>query len=168
VKGVSALHTLWRRWKAEVRATRSAASFVAEISGRRLPWSEELQTFQWAHEHWIALGAPPDFDRLLQDFFDWSTRAIFASPDPLAAMRVFWEGAPRRGRKKETNAERNFDLALAVQKLVNANAGMSNETACAAVAETAGLSSDEVHKIYYRRQREVRVALAWVALLSEP
>jgi hypothetical protein len=52
------------------------------------------------------LGAPPNSDRLLQDFFDRAGRLIFASPDPLAAMRVFLEGVPRRGDQamEEDNA----------------------------------------------------------------
>jgi hypothetical protein len=186
VKYVRALHTLLRRWKAYVKAVTAlhtlslkSKAAIAGTPGRRLPWQEELQAVQRAREHWIGtLGAPPNFDLLLQDFFDCSIRAILASPAPLTALRVFWKGTPRRGRKKETNAERNFNLALAVEEKVNA--GLSIEEACGAVAETAELSCENVHKIYYRWHREVRkfyypwrceirADLAWVALfVSQP
>jgi hypothetical protein len=189
VKYVRALHMLWRRWKAYVKAVTAfhtlslkSKAAIAGTPGRRLSRSEELQAVQRAREHWIVtLGAPPNFDLLLQDFFDCSIRAILASRDPLAAMRVFWEGAPHKGRNKETNAERNFNLALAVHH-EHVNAGVSIEEASAVVGANASpqLSDDTVRKIYNRRRREVlmfyypwrcevRADLSWVALLvSQP
>jgi hypothetical protein len=148
---VGALHNLWLRWKAD----------IAEVSGQGLPLPEELQACQQVHEHWVVtLGAPLDFDRSLQDFFLRAGHVIFASPDPPAAMRVFWEGAPHRGRRAETNADRDLDLAIAVQKRVND--GASIEAASDAVGKSGPpyLSGEAVRKVYNRWRLEARATLA--------
>jgi hypothetical protein len=74
-------------------------------------------------------------------------------------VRIFWEGAPHSGRTREDNAERDLDLAIAVQEHVYA--GSSKEKAIFAVAETAYLSADAVHKIYYRRRWDAIMAVGW-------
>ena len=84
-------------------------------------------------ERWIALGAPNLFDGLLRGFFDRAGRVIFESPNPLTAMRDFWEGKPLRGRRREDNLERNRTITAAVQDRVET--GEENEKAIAAVAE---------------------------------
>ena len=111
----------------------------------------------------MTLGAPSLFDHLLRGFFDRAGHVIFASPDPLAAMRNFWEGKPRRGRHKESNAERDRNLRAAVEERVNS--GETNEEAIAAVAETVSMPYDTVHKIYYRNCLEVRAVLELQALM---
>jgi hypothetical protein len=149
---------------------------------------------QQRREHWIAppgdggLGAPRHFDRMLRAFFEHAGRAIFASPDPLAAMRGFWKGNPWRVRKpKAKKAERDLALAVAVQERVDA--GKSIEAAIGAVAAEArtaartnaeskprkrkadgaddGFPSDEsVHKIYYRLRDKICLDRAWPALVE--
>jgi hypothetical protein len=133
---------------------------------------EELESKQKAvcrvlREHWITkLGAPDNFDFLLQNFLDRAMHVIRDSTDPLAAMRVFWEGAPRRGRRKETNTERDFSLAVAVQKRINA--GERPEDAIEAVAKESPaiaavekpLSYESIYKIYYRWSSDARLSLA--------
>ena len=143
-KYVRALHAIWRQWKAD----------IAAVLSRRLSYTEELEAIVQLRKHWItSLGAPADFDRALRDFFDRLGRVIFASPDPLSAMRVFWEGPPRRGRRAEDNAERNYALAMAVQERVDA--GATVEAASAAIGETAHLSEEAMRKIYNQRRLEV-------------
>jgi hypothetical protein len=143
---------------------------------------------QQRREHWIGLGAPRGFDRMLWIFFEHAGRAIFASPDPMAAMRAFWEGKPWQIRKtKAKNAERDLALAVAVQERVDA--GESIEAAIGAVAAEArtaartnaelkprkrkadnpdgGFPSDEsVHKIYYRLRDKICLDRAWPALVE--
>jgi hypothetical protein len=109
------------------------------------------------HRHWIdELGAPADFDRALRDFFDRAGRALFASPDPLAAMRLLWEGPPRRGRRAEDNAERDYRLAMAVQERVDAGATIEAASASVGEAGRPYLSGEAVRKAYNRWRLEVR------------
>jgi hypothetical protein len=183
VMAIKSLHTLSLRWRAEARAVETAARVCA---GEWLPWPEEsaakatrraiearLQRVaaraaaieaaieaarQRRREYWITtLGAPPDFDRALRDFFDRAGRVIFASPDPPMAMRVFWGEAPGPGRPAGANADHYFELAVDIQK--RANAGLSIEKAIAAVAEECSRPTDTIHKIYYRWHKEARAAL---------
>jgi hypothetical protein len=135
VKAVRALRTLWQQWHAEVAEPQSGLLLPARVHAQRV------------RERWIAeLGAPEDFDFELQDFFDRAGRVIFMSADPPAAMRVFWEGMPRRGRPD--NAERDIALAIDVQERINA--GATSVAAREAVAAKACLSDDDIRKIYYR------------------
>jgi hypothetical protein len=133
---------------------------------------EEIENKQKAacralREHWITkLGAPDNFDFLLQNFFDRNLRRIRDSPDPDAGWRVFWNGTPRRGRQKETNVERDFSLAVAVQKRINAGEGTEDAIyAIAAESPTIAavkkpLSYESIYKIYYRWSLEARLSLA--------
>jgi hypothetical protein len=196
VKAVRTLHTLWRQWnaeKAKVCAAVFTAEFTLEleemtaeatrslVSGERdlseavaavaakmdESDSRENAAYRALREHWITkLGAPDCFDFMLQNFFDRNLRVIRDSPDPLAAMRVFWEGTPRRGRQKETNVERDRSLAVAVQKWINAGEGpedaieaVAKESPAIAAVEKP-LSYESIYKIYYRVSLEARLALA--------
>jgi hypothetical protein len=145
-KAVRALHAIWLKWKA------------ATLSTGNLPLADYADdALRQLHQHWIGeLGAPADFDRALRDFFDRAGRVLFASPDPLTAMRVLWEGPPRRGRRAEDNAERDYRLAMAVQERVDD--GASIEAASAAVGEAGRpyLSGEAVRKAYNRWRLEVR------------
>jgi hypothetical protein len=164
VKAVRELHTWFLKWQSEQRAVEDAVIRSAELL--RLPWPKAaIETaLQRRRAHWIALGAPPDFDRALRDFFERAGRSILSTPDPATAMRIFWEGAPLRGRTREDNAERDLDIAIAVQEHVYA--GSSKEKAIFAVAETACLSAEAIHKIYYRRRWGAIKAVAWPALIK--
>jgi hypothetical protein len=144
---VRALHAIWLQWRAEAAAVTHS-----------LPVGDyHDEALRQLHQHWIAeLGAPHFFDDLMRVFFDRAGRVIFASPDPPTAMRDFWEGKPVRGRRAEDNAERNRKLTEAVQDRVDS--GETNEKAIAAVAETAGMRCDTMHKIYYEKFLEVRAA----------
>jgi hypothetical protein len=158
VKAVRELHTWFLKLQSEQRAVEDEVIRSAELLRARPKDSIET-ALQQLRAHWIALGAPPDFDRAIRDFFERAARAIFSTPDPATAMRIFWEGAPHRGRKKEDNAERDLDLAIAVQERVYA--GSSKEKAIYAVAKTACLSADVIHKIYYGRMWDAIKAVAW-------
>jgi hypothetical protein len=149
VKAVRELHAFYKRWASEAREVEAAGADNAAIE----------TALQQRRAHWIALGAPPDFDRALRDFFERAGRSIFSNPDPKNAMRIFWEGAPLRGRTREDNAERDLDLAIAVQERVYA--GSSKEKAIYAVAEITCLSAEVIHKIYYRRMWDAIKAVAW-------
>ena len=138
VKAVRELHTWFLKLQSEQRAVEDEVIRSAELL-RAWPKDAIETALQQRRAHWIALGAPPDFDRALRDFFERAARAIFSTPDPATAMRIFWEGAPLRGRKKEDNAERDLDLAIAVQERVYA--GLSQEKAIHAIAETYNLFS---------------------------
>jgi len=167
---VRALQALWRQWKAEVvkethevEAARQlcdeapAADIAVRFKG------PEIEAARRVRERWIALGAPHFFDDLLRVFFDRAGRVIFESPYPPAAMRDFWEGKPMRGRRKEDNAERDRKITADVQDQVDA--GETIEKAIAAVAETVGMRSDTVHKIYYAYCLEERAVRELQALL---
>jgi hypothetical protein len=144
-EAVKALHTLWRQWRADCSAISCLP--VGDYHGEAL---------RQLHRHWVAeLGAPPWFNRALQDFFDRAGRIIFASPNPVTAMRVLW-GGRRRGRSAEANAERDRNLTEAVQDQIDA--GVSIEKAIGAVAERVGMRRDTLHKIYYNKCLEVRAA----------
>ena len=164
VKAVRELHTWFLKWQSEQRAVEDAVIRSAELL--RLSWPKDsIETaLQRRRMYWIALGAPPDFDRALRDFFERAARAILSTPDPATATRIFWEGAPLRGRTREDNAERDLDLAIAVQERVYA--GSSKEKAICAVAETAYLSTEVIHKIYYRRRWDAIKAVAWPAFVK--
>jgi hypothetical protein len=185
VAGVRALHVLLLRWRAEAReaeaiALAAASGCAAALDGfRRHRWRLAIaDPIGRRREHWETpcdkdgLGAPRNFEPMLRIFFEHAGRAIFASPAPLAAMRVFWDGKSRGvGRPPEdnaerANAERDFALAIAVQEQVYA--GATNEKAINAVANNNkdGLKADSIHKIYYRLREEVREELARRALVE--
>jgi hypothetical protein len=193
VAGVHALHALLLRWRAEARVVEAAAMAAhaavyeplppgtpPEVVGRRAQaeTAAVADAIGRRREHWETpcdkggLGAPRGFEPMLRVFFKHADRAIFASPDPPEAMRVFWDGKPRGvGRPAEDNVERanferDFALAAAVQERVYA--GATNEEAIGAVADNnkAGLKADSIHKIYYRLREEVREELAWRALVE--
>jgi hypothetical protein len=160
-EGVKALYALLRRWRAEAQAAEAAAIVCAR---EQLPEEAEAiqetieEALQRRRERWVALGAPHGFDRALQAFFERAGRAIFASPDPLAAMRVFWEGAPRLGRPTEVGDGRHFELAVIVEQR-RASAGAIDKAVAAVAAET-NMPEDTLHKIYYRWRAKVRAAIA--------
>jgi hypothetical protein len=200
VKALHALLRRWRAEARaaeadamEAHTAAARAAFAAYAGGKPLPPGTRPEVVtRWAQaemaavadaikrqrEHWETpcdkggLGAPRGLEPMLRIFFEHAGRAIFASPDPPAAMRVFWEGRPRRGRPKEDNTERakyerDLALAVAVQKRIYAAGATTNEKAIAEVAdETEGppLSFESVHKIYYRLREEACLILAWLAL----
>ena len=135
VAAVRALHAIWRSW----------LESVAQIRDRGLVYDIELLAIQLLRERWIRAGAPADFDRALRDFFDRAGRAIFRHPDPVAAMRDFWEGPQKRGkrgRRPEDHTDRNARIAYEVA--VDIERGSKYEAAVAAVAEREGLSRKTV------------------------
>jgi len=183
---VRALHALWHQWKAEVtremRAVEAAWRDKAPAADHVLTIEEfeairqkaevaeevhfrlEVEAAMRVRERWIALGAPNLFDGLLRGFFDRAGRVIFESPNPLTAMRDFWEGKPLRGRRREDNLERNRTITAAVQDRVET--GEENEKAIAAVAEALCMPYDTVHKIYYAHCLEERAVRGLRARLN--
>jgi hypothetical protein len=193
VAGVRTLHGLLRLWQAEARAAEAAAIAAHAAVFESLPpgtppevverraqaeTAAIADAIKRRRKHWETpcdkggLGAPPGFEPMLRIFFEHAGRAIFATPDPLAAMRVFWKRKPRRGRKAEANAERDLAFAVAVQERVDAGAGAtSQDAAIAAVAaearggrERVFPSDENVHKIYYRLKDRACLTLAQRAL----
>jgi hypothetical protein len=169
----------------EAYTAAARAAFAAYAGGKPLPpgtrpevvtrWAQAemaavADAIERQREHWETpcdkggLGAPPGFADMLRIFFEQAGRAIFASPDPAAAMRVFREGTPRRGRRKEDNALRDLALAVAVQKRVCV--GATRVAAREAVAEKAHLSADNIRKIDYRWRDEAQLTLARLALVE--
>jgi hypothetical protein len=138
VQAVHALHALYRQWQQDV-ATALKSQPVEKLADSM----EELRA------GYRARGAPQNFDSLLRAFFDKASRRIWASRDPPETMAIFWHGKPRRGRRAEDNADRNLELAVAVQQRVDA--GASVEAAIGAVVDEERwcLSAEAIHKIYY-------------------
>jgi len=161
-------YVIRKRWRTEVLSWAAAVAVAEDVLYLTAPEPGEAAAIEAALQQrradWIALGAPLDFDRALCVFFERAGRVIFANPDPSAAMRIFWEGKPRRGRRAEDNAERNFELAAAVQERVDA--GETIEDASHAVGEAARpcLSEEAVRKVYYRLRVKVRAERAFRAL----
>jgi hypothetical protein len=193
VAAVHALHVLLCRWRAEARTAEAAAiaAYAAVplppgtppqvVRKGRFSWTVELlaaeparraqaetaaieAAIQQRREHWIGLGAPRHFDRMLRIFFERAGRAIFASPDPPAAMRIFWKGKPWQVRKETEKAERDFALAVEVQTRIYG--GANGVAARKAVADAACLSAEDIRKIYYRWRDEAQLMLAWPALVA--
>jgi hypothetical protein len=146
VKAIKALHYLFRQWKAD----------VAQVCDKKLPWPKEVEALRLLQQHWIAtLGAPPDFDLALRDFFHRLGHVIFASPDPLAIMTALWTDKSKRGAPRR-NTTRDFNLAIDIQELVNT--GRTVDAACGDVFERLDLTSEELdvgtlRNIYFAQTR---------------
>lgn len=89
-------------------------------------------------------------DPKLDDFFTSVTRSIFASEDPVAALKKRFGSAVRRGRKTK-NADRDFELAVRVARHVHNGRNEIDAISDVAEEETAKgcqLSYERVKTIY--------------------
>jgi hypothetical protein len=108
-------------------------------------------------------------DRLLvQGIKNWSFR-IFIQPDPMVALARFL-GKKQPPGKRAKDADRNFAIAKAVHKKMQAGMNLENATD-ATQAEYPSLNADTIKKIYVRSHKmvqshnlEVQAHLAMCAL----
>jgi hypothetical protein len=179
VNAVRALHALWLRWREDVARVCAEQGQPSRSRRRRprcdaetLPYDEitiawQTEAIDLLRKHWITkLGAPAGFDLSLQNFFDRAGKIIFATADPLVAMHAFWEVPVRRGPQAASNAQRDFELAMDVQK--RTDCGVTKKSAIAAVAAEQGMNWDRIRQIYYRQRSRVGAALELQELLRSP
>jgi hypothetical protein len=141
VRAIRALHTLWRRWQAD----------VANVSPS-LSLEEHVEAIGALRAAYTAKGAPANYDLQLRAFFRRISEVIWASPDPLAYMTALWAAESKRGAPRR-NENRNLYLAVDIQKLVNE--GNTVDQACLNVFERldgtdAELDPRTLRNIYFR------------------
>jgi hypothetical protein len=113
--------------------------------------------------------SPPVEDRV-RIFFDKAWERILRMPDPAAAAAEFFNGKRRRGRKPDSE-ERNFQIARAVQKLIDS--GMTVEEACKkakqALESARRIGSwERIREIYYGPAADEEAKFDWRSAIGAP
>jgi hypothetical protein len=142
VRAIRALHTLWRRWQAD----------VANISPS-LSLKEHVEAIKALREAYAAKGAPANYDLELRAFVRQISEVIWASPDPLAYMTALWTVIPKKLGAPRRTENRNLYLAVDIQELVDE--GKTVDQACLDVfgrldGTDAELDPGTLRNIYFR------------------
>jgi hypothetical protein len=141
---VMALHRLRQHWRRAVR---------------RLPADNQPAAFERLRSAWIGqLGAPPDFDFELEDFFRRSLISVADADDPPAAVRELFSGRRRPGPKGKRVEDRDIKYAMKVAEL-RASGMRSIDAACEKVAGGDKRLFESVKRAYYRHRLAARAEL---------